>query len=112
MAGPCRQGSRLSVCRVSPLERMIFVTVGSSRIPFDRLLRAVEKITTEQVVVQHGASRVRPANAECYEFVDHEQFVELARAARAVVTHAGVGSLLTVREAGRRPIVVPRRKAS
>src|SRR5262249_55448287 len=57
------------------------------------------------------ASRVRPANAECHEFIDHEQFVELARAARAVVTHAGVGSLLTVREAGRRPIVVPRRKA-
>jgi len=88
---------------------MIFVTVGSSSIPFDRLMRAVEKIDTdERLVVQHGASTIRPRNAECIDFVDHEDLMALLRDARVAVMHAGVGSVLAARAAGKRPIIVPR----
>jgi beta-1,4-N-acetylglucosaminyltransferase len=87
---------------------MIFVTVGSSTVPFDRLLRASVGTREEELVVQHGASAVRPVGAECVEYLDYDEFVRLLRRARIVVTHAGVGSVMTALEHGRRPLVVPR----
>jgi len=88
---------------------VIFVTVGTNEAPFDRLLRALDGLGLEErLVVQRGASRVRPAGAECVEFLPYEELVEHVRAARLVVTHAGVGSVLVVLSAGKRPLVVPR----
>lgn len=89
---------------------MIFVTVGSSKSPFDRLLRAVDTaFIDEELVVQHGVSSVRPRNAECVGFLDFDGFVARIEQARVVVTHAGVGSIMTALEHGKRPVVVPRR---
>ena len=89
---------------------MIFVTVGSSKSPFDRLLRAVDTACIdEDVVVQHGVSSVRPRNAECVGFLDFDGFVARIEQARVVVTHAGVGSIMTSLAHGKRPVVVPRR---
>ena len=43
---------------------MIFVTVGTSTQPFDRLVAGAAPLTeTEKVVVQYGASAIRPAGA-------------------------------------------------
>ena len=45
---------------------MIFASVGSSTIPFDRLVRALESMETdEDLVVQTGVSTVRPRRARC-----------------------------------------------
>ena len=92
---------------------MIFVTVGTNEARFDRLLQAVASLEVdEKVLVQHGhstpvlAPRVRPV-----EFLPYERMVETIRAARVVVTHAGVGTVMTALANGKRPIVVPRRKA-
>ena len=91
---------------------MILVIVGSSQFPFDRLLRAVDgRVHAELVVVQHGASQIRPPGAECVPFVPLETLVDLIRQARAVVTHAGVGSMLLALTNGKRPFVVPRLRA-
>src|SRR5215831_2863263 len=90
---------------------MIFVTVGSSSIQFDRLLAAVDELEyDEQLIVQHGASSIRPRGAECVDFLGYDEFVELIGDARAVVTHAGVGSIITAFRSGKQPIVVPRRR--
>jgi UDP-N-acetylglucosamine transferase subunit ALG13 len=87
---------------------MIFVTIGTSE-PFDRLLRAVDALPgEEELIVQVGASTVRPERATCVPFVPYEEVVESIRAARVVVTHAGAGSVLTCLVTGKRPIVVPR----
>lgn len=87
---------------------MIFVTIGTSE-PFDRLLRAVDSIPgDEELIVQTGASTVRPARATCVSFLPYEEVIGNVRAARAVVTHAGAGSVLTCLGTGKRPIVVPR----
>jgi len=88
---------------------MIFVTVGTNEAPFDRLLRAVERLpTTEGIVVQHGASSVRPAGARCFESLPFEELVDYVRRARTVITHAGVGSIVVALQQGKRPVVVPR----
>jgi UDP-N-acetylglucosamine transferase subunit ALG13 len=87
---------------------MIFVTIGSAE-PFDRLLDAVAALPAgEEVVAQCGASTVRPGNAGCVDFLSCDDFLESVARARVVVTHAGVGTVMAVLAAGKRPVVVPR----
>jgi len=88
---------------------MIFVTVGTNEAPFDRMLRGLDGPELgEEVVVQHGSCSVRPRQASCTESFRYDELVELVRRARIVVSHAGVGSVLTALANGKRPIVVPR----
>lgn len=91
---------------------MIFASVGSSTIPFDRLVRALEDVETdEDIVVQTGVSTVRPRRAKVLDYLGYDEFVALIRSARIVVTHAGAGSVITALGEGKRPIVVPRHAA-
>jgi beta-1,4-N-acetylglucosaminyltransferase len=88
---------------------VIFVTVGTNEAPFDRLLEMLGRVERdEQLVIQCGASSIRPARAECVDFISFTELVEHVRAARLVVTHAGVGSVAVALANGKRPIVVPR----
>lgn len=88
---------------------MILVTVGSSSFPFDRLLGAVDLLRRdEELVVQHGASALRPSGARCLPFVPLDELGALVREARVVITHAGVGSILLALANGKKPLVVPR----
>jgi UDP-N-acetylglucosamine transferase subunit ALG13 len=90
---------------------MIFVTVGTSE-PFDRLLRALDGLgASEQLVVQYGESTVRPEGATCIRYLPYEELVAHVRAARLVVTHAGVGTIMATLANGKRPVVVPRLRA-
>jgi UDP-N-acetylglucosamine transferase subunit ALG13 len=88
---------------------MILVTTGISGAPFDRLLHAVDSIgTDEELVIQHGPSRVRPAGATCVSFLPFDELSALIGRASTVITHAGAGSVLIALTQGKRPIVVPR----
>jgi beta-1,4-N-acetylglucosaminyltransferase len=88
---------------------MILVTVGSTYYPFDRLVRAVERLSVhEEIVVQHGTSAVRPVRATCVDFLPFEAFVDHVRSAHTVITHGGVGSIMVALANGKRPLVVPR----
>ena len=89
---------------------MIFVTIGTTE-PFDRLLRALEPLSDEELIVQCGNSTVRPAHATCVDYVRYDELAAYIRAARVVIAHAGVGTILVALSAGKRPIVVPRRAA-
>jgi UDP-N-acetylglucosamine transferase subunit ALG13 len=88
---------------------MIFVSVGTNEARFDRLLEALDSLDgSEELVVQHGPSPVRPAGATCVDYLSFEQMTENIRRARVVVMHAGVGSVLAALGNGARPVVVPR----
>jgi UDP-N-acetylglucosamine transferase subunit ALG13 len=89
---------------------MIVVTVGTNEAAFDRLVRAVEMLPGgEEILVQYGSSSERPANAtHCYEFLLFDELVAEMRRARVVVTHAGIGSIMSALSCGKRPLVVPR----
>jgi UDP-N-acetylglucosamine transferase subunit ALG13 len=86
----------------------VLITVGTNEAPFDRLVEAAGLIHGEPVVVQHGASAVRPAGARCLEFLPFEELDRLMSTSRVVVTHAGIGSVATALSHGRRPVIVPR----
>lgn len=88
---------------------MIFVTVGTNEAPFDRLVEGVDALNLdEELVVQHGPSAIRPRGAECHDFLAFDQIVEFIRAARVVISHAGVGSVLVALANDKHPVVVPR----
>lgn len=92
---------------------MIFVTVGTNEAQFDRILRAVAGLRTdERLVIQHGhTSPVDVPQADLVDFLSFEEMNETIRRARVVVTHAGVGSVMVALANAKRPIVVPRRRA-
>lgn len=88
---------------------MIFVSVGTHEAPFDRMLRAVAELELdEELVVQHGPSTVRCAGAVEAEYLPFDDVVGYIRRARAVVMHAGVGSIMISLTNGKRPIVMAR----
>jgi len=86
---------------------VIFVTLGTQAYPFDRLLGGLDGLD-EELVVQGGVSSHRPAGAGWFDYLEYPQLVEYVRRARAVVSHAGVGSVMTAVAEGKRPLVVPR----
>jgi beta-1,4-N-acetylglucosaminyltransferase len=91
---------------------MILVTVGVSDLPFDRLVAAVDDLSTgtERVVAQYGAARVRPQKAICFDYLPYAKLEECVSKARIVVCHAGIGSVALCLSVGLHPIVVPRLK--
>ncbi len=88
---------------------MIFISVGTHEAPFDRLLRAVGELRIdEQIVIQHGPSRVRRGDAVETDYLSFDEVVGYIQEARAVVMHAGVGSMMIALANGKRPIVMAR----
>ena len=91
---------------------MIFVSVGTHEAPFDRMLEAVHALELEEeLIVQYGPSSVRSPKpgVEEHEYLPFDDVVANIRRARAVVMHAGVGSVMISLANGKRPIVLARR---
>ena len=88
---------------------MIFVTIGTCE-PFDRLLASLDatRASTRRSSPRRACRRRQPRGIRCVDFLPYDNLVELVRDARVVVTHAGVGSILTCLANGKRPIVVAR----
>lgn len=93
---------------------MIFVTVGT-QLAFDRLIAAMDGWAaanpSEEVFAQTGPAREAPKSMEHAEFVPPARADELFRKATLIVSHAGMGSILTALKY-RKPIIVVPRKAS
>lgn len=86
---------------------MIFVTLGTQAYQFDRLLRGLEGIG-EEIIVQGGPSTFRPERSTWFDYLEYAPLLEHIRRARIVVSHAGIGTVMTVVAEGKRPVVVPR----
>lgn len=90
---------------------MIYVTLGTMYLGFDRLALAMDAIaqeTGEEVILQTGLSPLRPPHCTCFDFKPREELLALQRAARVVVTHAGIGSVMEALSCARPLLVVPR----
>lgn len=91
---------------------MIFVTVGA-QMPFDRLVKAVDEWAgrsgRSDVFAQIGTSDYQPKNMQWERVLSAQAFRERYAAARAIVAHAGTGSLITALQLGKPILVMPRR---
>ena len=93
---------------------MIFVTVGSQKFQFDRLLEAVDDLVASGIVAegsfaQTGACTYEPVHMEHEAFLDREGFQERMTASDIVITHGGTGAIVGAVKAGKKVIAVPRR---
>ncbi|MDE6098351.1 MAG: glycosyl transferase family 28 [Muribaculaceae bacterium] len=89
---------------------MIFITVGTQE-PFDRFLRIIDEIVPElheEVVVQAFGDRYTPVNFKVREFIEPDEFDEIFRRARLIVSHAGMGTIISAMQCDKAVIVFPR----
>lgn len=88
--------------------------MGNHNQGFDRLIKKMDDIASridEKVIMQTGYTGYKPKNADYFSFLDSfEEIRKLNRDARVVVSHAGVGSIITALEEGTPVVIVPRRK--
>ena len=93
---------------------MIFLTVGTM-LPFDRLVKAVDTdvekgFIQEKVFAQIGNGKYVPSNLECVDFLDREKFLKIFQSSKAVISHAGIGTITTSLKYQKPLLVVPRIK--
>ncbi|WP_284620321.1 glycosyltransferase [Aquabacterium humicola] len=90
----------------------VFATVGS-QMPFDRLIRALDGWAARHpavgVFAQIGDSPLQPQHIESCRVLAPEEFRGRVAAARVIVAHAGMGSVLTALEFGKPLVLLPRR---
>jgi UDP-N-acetylglucosamine--N-acetylmuramyl-(pentapeptide) pyrophosphoryl-undecaprenol N-acetylglucosamine transferase len=94
-----------------PQPLTVLVTVGTMEdVGFRRMVElALAGIPQGSVVTwQTGPTDVADLPVEATPFIAGDQLADLVADADVVISHAGVGSILTALEAGRLPVVVPR----
>lgn len=92
---------------------MIFVTVGTHEQPFNRLIKAVDKlkrdgIITEDVIMQTGFSTYEPKYCKWSKLIPYQDMEKNVKNAHIVITHGGPASFIMPLQIGKTPIVVPR----
>ena len=92
---------------------MIFITLGSQKFQFNRLLKAVDdlverNIITEPVFAQIGYSDYLPQNYEYKKFLDRNEFAAYEGKADIIITHAGTGAIVGAVKQDKKVIAVPR----
>ncbi|WP_164477789.1 glycosyltransferase [Nocardioides pantholopis] len=90
---------------------LVVALVGTDHHPFERLVQWVDAAAAcrpgVRFVLQHGSSRA-PEVAEGHASLAHDHLVELLAQASAVICHGGPGTIMDARDAGHRPLCVPR----
>lgn len=93
---------------------MIFAAVGT-QMPFDRLVKTLDRWAVAHpdvpVVAQTGETRITPEALECHAFLAPEKFAACQMNAEVIVSHAGMGAILSAGTLGKPLIMMPRRHA-
>ena len=94
---------------------MIFVTVGTQDKPFTRLIKAIDEgvksgAIKDEVIVQAGINKYKSEYIKVLNYVPFDEFNNYVNAADIVITHGGVGSILSAVKLGKKVIAVPRLK--
>lgn len=94
---------------------MIFVTVGTEKFPFDRLIKIVDtaikdRSFSDEVFMQIATSGYKPKNCPWKRFIEFNEMIDFIKKARITITHAGVGTLLLSLTLNKIPLLFPRDK--
>ncbi len=94
---------------------MILVMLGTQNNSFKRLLKELDrlkenKIIKEEVIVQAGYTKYESKNLEIFDFIDKNKLEEYQDKADLIITHGGVGSIISSIKNGKKVIAVPRLK--
>lgn len=92
---------------------MILVTLGTQDKTFVRLLDEIDKlinkgIIKDKVIVQAGFTKYSSDNMEIFDLIPQDEFNNLMSKADLVITHGGVGNIISALEKNKKVIAVPR----
>ena len=92
---------------------MIFITLGSQKFQFNRLLIEIdrlieEKKINENVFAQIGYSDYIPKHYKYKKFLDREEFSDIMESCENVITHGGTGAIIGAVKKGKKVIAIPR----
>lgn len=92
---------------------MIFVSTGTQKFQFNRLLESIDMLVkdgviTDEVFCQIGFSSYKPKNCSYIDFLTQDEFEAKIGRCSMYITHAGVGSIMTAIEHHKKTIVCPR----
>lgn len=94
--------------------KKVFITLGSQKIQFNRLLKAVDELCergtldAEDVFAQIGYSDYIPQKYNYKTFLDRDEFSNEMEKADIVITHGGTGAIIGAVKRGKKVIAVPR----
>jgi len=94
---------------------MIFVTLGSQKFQFNRLLKVIDELIEtgkilEDVFAQIGVSDYIPRNYKYQMFLNCDEFAEIMDLCDIVITHGGTGAIIGAVKKKKKVIAVPRLK--
>lgn len=92
---------------------MIFVTLGSQKFQFNRLLIEIDRLIdegkiTEEVFAQTGYSDYEPRNYEYKSFLDRDEFSDIMGKCDKVITHGGTGAIVGALKQNKKVIAIAR----
>lgn len=92
---------------------MIFITLGSQKFQFNRLLKEIDRLIEEKKIIedvfaQIGYSDYKPRNYEYKEFLDREEFSRVMSKCDTVITHGGTGAIIGAVKKNKKVIAIPR----
>lgn len=90
-----------------------FITVGSQKFQFNRLLRAIDDLIQSgilegDVFAQTGYSTYKPKHYESKPFLDRDEFAIYENKADLIITHGGTGAIISAIKKGKKVIAVAR----
>ncbi len=94
---------------------MILAIMGSeaSLFEFDRLIDELDEIAStidEEIIIQIGNGNKAPRNAKYFRFLQDQEFNDCCSSSRIIISHAGIGSIITALRFHKPLIIVPRMK--
>ena len=94
---------------------MILVTLGTQDKSFVRLLDAIQKQIdlgniNDRVVVQAGCTKYKSNNMEIFDLIPMDDFDALMNECDLLITHGGVGSIISGLKRGKKVIAAARLK--
>ena len=88
---------------------MIFVILGTHELEFKRLLQYLEDMDIkEEVIIQSGNTNFTSNKYKVIPFLDQNDFNKYIKESTLVITHGGVGSILTALRHKKKVITMPR----
>ena len=87
--------------------------LGTQNNSFHRLLEEIDKlinngIIEEKVIVQAGYTKYKSKNMEIFSLIPQEELKNYQEQANLIITHGGVGSIVSSIKLGKKVIAVPR----
>lgn len=94
---------------------MILILLGTQDKPFSRLLEAVDKAIDkgyikDEVIAQVGHTKYVSKNMKMFDLIPTLEYEKIIKEASLIITHAGIGSILTGLKNGKKVIAAARLK--